>query len=438
MGLPSAFCSSSYLFPSSSYNTHRSALSLRRQHALPSPPRRRPRRAPVNAVFIWTNDFAEDQPEDQPEDHPEDHPEHHSEHHDHDEHDPDHDEHDQQSDPHFFQLSDHSWHRIRRPTDQPPPQPSSFTPPQSRSHPDAAHPHHSNSSSAPSSQHPSHNSHHHNPLFVAIRTYTQGPDDIDRLRPLVSDGAADSFHHIVNAVLGTMPSDVYEVIITTDRSGMSRLMHSSLCTGYALRNAEFRMLLNDTMHTFKSPTAAEPNSQDKPSSTTVRDLFSADISSNRENAPTRARSDTSRAKGVVTSWDPEQQAKRELSAAEYIAKLEAENDLLRERLTAAQMNDANRSKLMAFVRTLTPQKLLDLQASLGEEALDAFRSVIKSVLGEFNVTKMQLTYSTTRDYMAHVTFWCLLVGYCVRNIEKRLEMTKIFERAESYVESTSE
>lgn len=198
------------------------------------------------------------------------------------------------------------------------------------------------------------------------------------------------------------------------------------------------MLLNDTMQTFKSATTAERKYEDATSSTSVRDLFSAEISPNRENIARRAKSDTSRTKGVVRWWDPEQQAIQELSAAEYIAKLEAENDLLQERLTATQMNDANRSKLMAFVRTLTPQKLLELQANLGEDASGAFKSIVKSVLGEFNVSKVQLTYSTTRDYMAHVTFWCLLVGYCVRNIEKRLEMTKIFERAESYVESTSE
>ncbi|CAN8068242.1 unnamed protein product [Agarophyton chilense] len=406
--LSAAFSSASSLPKARGPHLRRNALASRRPQ-LPATPRRRPRRTLFHAVFIWTNEYSDDHSEDAE-----------------DAEDDDVTEHD------FFEISEDTWKHARRSMDHTDNSSSSFASHQYarvQSDEGGDDDDDGDEGESESSQHaPSAQS--QNPLFVAIRKSTQGPDDVHRLRHMASEAAAETFHDVVVGVLGNMPSDTYEVIVTTDRSGMSRLMHSSLSTGYALRNAEFRMLLNENMNSFHSPNQ-EPRRDDN---AVVRDLFAAEPSS-IQNVPRRARPDISRIKGVVRWWDAQHEAKQELNAAEYVAKLEAENELLRERLTATHINGANRNKLMAFVRTLTPQKLTEMQANLSEDIVGAFKSIVKSVLGELNVAKVQMTYSTTRDYLAQVTFWSLLVGYCLRNIEKRMEMTKIFENTDAYAES---
>lgn len=270
-----------------------------------------------------------------------------------------------------------------------------------------------------------------NPLYSALTQQTSGPDDIDRLRSMSSESASDAFRRIVIGILGTIPTDTYEVVISTDRTGVSRLMQSSLSTGYALRNAEFRMVLNESMAT--SGTRERTAISDSGDSPTVHDLFTSEPEY-MKHVPRKGRVDARELDGAVRWWDTERQAKQEMGGADYIAKLEAENELLRERLAATQLHDANNNKLMDFMRTLNPEKIAALQADLSGEAVDAFKRVVRNVLGELSSTKVQMTYSTSRDYLSQLTFWCLLVGYCIRNIEKRYEMTKVFQETGAIAE----
>lgn len=253
----------------------------------------------------------------------------------------------------------------------------------------------------------------------------------------MSESAADAFRRIVTGILGTIPGDTYEVVITSDRGGVSRLMQSSLSTGYALRNAEFRMILNESMQTqFVSPqNDLKTSLRDLSDSTGVKDLFSSEPDYMRS-VPKRGKVDASAIRGSVQWWDSEREVKQEMNGPDYVAKLEAENELLRERLAATQIHDANSNRLMDFMRTLNPEKIAALQVNLSADAVDAFKRVVKSVLGDLSPGKVQMTYTTNRDYLGQLTFWCLLVGYCIRNLEKRLEMTKIFESTEAFAESS--
>lgn len=266
-------------------------------------------------------------------------------------------------------------------------------------------------------------------LYRAVRRYSNGPDDVTRLRGLTTDCAADAFRRVVMGILGTIPGDAYEIVITSDRGGVSRLMQSSLSTGYALRNAEFRMALNDSMDSGRKKRRA----LDRDFDGDVYDLFSSEPDYLRS-VPRRGKVDASAVEGTVRWWDSDREMKQEKNAADYIAKLEAENELLRERLGATQIHDANSNKLMDFMRTLNPDKISSLQANLSPDAIGAFKQVVKSVLGELSPGKVQVTYSTSRDYLAQLTFWCLLVGYSIRNFEKRFEMTKVFDSTQDFAE----
>lgn len=281
---------------------------------------------------------------------------------------------------------------------------------------------------------PSRHEEHGNDLFMAVKEYSSGPDDVDRLREFTSDSAADAFRRIVVGILGSIPADTYEIVITSDRSGLSRLMRSSLSTGYAMRNAEFRMLLNESMASSSTVGAGQSSTfpdNGEGNSASVHDLFTAEPDYVR-NVASKGTVDASTLDGTVRWWDRERQVKLEMSGSDYVSKLEAENELLRERLAAAQLHDATNNKLMHFMRTLNPEKIASLQANLSNDALDSFKRTIKSVLGNLSSDKVQMTYSTGRDYLAQVTFWCLLVGYCVRNVEKRMEMNRAFQESNGF------
>jgi hypothetical protein len=251
-------------------------------------------------------------------------------------------------------------------------------------------------------------------------------------------------------------------------------MHSSLCTGYALRNAEFRMMLNDALcsqHVSpKAPRSSSSSSTTRSSAPTSPSSASTASSSSRRgrppsaankkqptstegsgnpgnspgessssaepeymrSVPFRGKVDSSEVSGLVKWWDTELESKQEMSGRDYVSKLEAENAVLRDRLAASQSHDeGGGNRLLEFMKTLSSEKIASLQQGIGPQSEDAFRRISKSILGDLDSSKIQTTYSTSRDYMAQITYWCLLIGYTVRNLEKRSEMQSLFECTES-------
>ena len=54
----------------------------------------------------------------------------------------------------------------------------------------------------------------------------------------------------IQSLLGGLPTGEFEVMITTDRENMARLMASAMMNGYFLKTAEQRMALEKTMGDF--------------------------------------------------------------------------------------------------------------------------------------------------------------------------------------------
>ncbi len=246
-------------------------------------------------------------------------------------------------------------------------------------------------------------------LLNKLEELTKGADDLDTIRSSTSDDAADAFRRIVLGIFGTIPGDAFEVIVNTDRGGIQRLMQSALATGYALRNAEWRMTIAESMSL--PPAMANVGDGEEPD-------YMLDV-------PKRGSVRTAQVSGVVHWWDGEKDARAEMNAADYVAKLEAENELLRSRLNAKKLHGAEENRILDYMKTVAPEKIASLQTDMGKDALEAFNVIIRRTLGNVSGDKVQITYSTSRDYISQLSFWCLLVGYHVRNIEKKLEMSKM-------------
>lgn len=73
------------------------------------------------------------------------------------------------------------------------------------------------------------------------------PESVARLSQPTSDDVLQVMERHVVSLLGNLPSDDFEVMITTSREHMGQLLAASMMNGYFLRAAEQRMALETTL-----------------------------------------------------------------------------------------------------------------------------------------------------------------------------------------------
>lgn len=238
-------------------------------------------------------------------------------------------------------------------------------------------------------------------LMDSLFKMTKGPDDLDRIRAQTGVDAADAFRRIVLGIFGSVPGDAFEVVVNTDIDGVTRLMQSALSTGYALRNAEWRMTISENLN------------------------FGLGISSPATEKATALSTSTKGVSGEIEWWDSSLDTKVSMNVQEYIAKLEGENELLRERLRASKQHSVESNKILDYMRSVSPERISVLQKNMSKDVLEMFKRVIRKVLGEMPNDKVDVSYSTSRDWISQLCYWCCLVGYHVRNLEKKAEMNRM-------------
>ena len=67
------------------------------------------------------------------------------------------------------------------------------------------------------------------------------PETIAQLSQPESQEVFQIIEHNITGLLGNMPSDSFDVQISTNREDLGRLLASAMMSGYFLRNAEQRM-----------------------------------------------------------------------------------------------------------------------------------------------------------------------------------------------------
>lgn len=80
-----------------------------------------------------------------------------------------------------------------------------------------------------------------NPLLNYLQH--QSPEILARVAKSVSPEIKQIISHNVQGLVGMMPSDNFNVQITTDRDNLAGLLASAMMTGYFLRQMEQRMQL---------------------------------------------------------------------------------------------------------------------------------------------------------------------------------------------------
>lgn len=73
------------------------------------------------------------------------------------------------------------------------------------------------------------------------------PDTVTQLSQPESQEVFQIIEHNVTGLLGSIPSENFDVAITTSRESLGRLLASAMMSGYFLRNAEQRMTLTESL-----------------------------------------------------------------------------------------------------------------------------------------------------------------------------------------------
>ena len=82
-----------------------------------------------------------------------------------------------------------------------------------------------------------------NPLLNYLQH--QSPEVLSRVAKSVSPEIKQIISHNVQGLVGMLPSENFNVKITTDRDNLAGLLASAMMTGYFLRQMEQRMQLED-------------------------------------------------------------------------------------------------------------------------------------------------------------------------------------------------
>jgi Protein of unknown function (DUF760) len=73
------------------------------------------------------------------------------------------------------------------------------------------------------------------------------PETINKLSRPSSQEVAQVIEHNVVSMLGGLPSEAFDVSITTSREALGQLLASAMMSGYFLRNAEQRFSIEQSL-----------------------------------------------------------------------------------------------------------------------------------------------------------------------------------------------
>ncbi|KAE8021606.1 hypothetical protein FH972_007482 [Carpinus fangiana] len=257
----------------------------------------------------------------------------------------------------------------------------------------------------------------------------------------VSDSAKDSMKQTISTMLGLLPSDQFSVTISVSKRPLHRLLVSSIITGYTLWNAEYRISLMRNFEISSDNSLKRSNCSDR----------WREVSEEEEKESEDRDSDLS-IEGleriglqVFGDLSPE--------ALDYIQRLQSELSNAKEELKAQKQENlqieygrGNRNNLLEYLRSLDPDMVTELSRPSSLEVEEIIQRLVQNVLQRFfkdertpdfigdsvkGSTENHVdgddefcdTTGASRDYLAKLLFWCMLLGHHLRGLENRLHLS---------------
>ncbi|KAI5080609.1 hypothetical protein GOP47_0003792 [Adiantum capillus-veneris] len=299
------------------------------------------------------------------------------------------------------------------------------------------------------------------------------PLDASQISKEVSADSTDAMKRTISGMLGLLPSDQFHVTVETSREPLGKLFVSSMMTGYTLRNAEYRLCLQKSL---------EFSGDDEVGG---GDRGLADFQAGQEDvkgmleAILRDREGDSFAEKTLEDLlgdHPGLEAVKDTSqfldslgddARLYIQHLQQKLAAVTKELeeckqinTGLQVQSLvgeEKNDLLDYLRSLSPDKVAELSQPTSPEVEEVIQEVINGLL-DSPATKLQQkgtqldngTVSSlsspwedesikklsssplqsqsavivSRDHLARLLFWCMLLGHHMRGLEYRLELSR--------------
>ncbi|XP_008236407.1 PREDICTED: uncharacterized protein LOC103335175 [Prunus mume] len=292
------------------------------------------------------------------------------------------------------------------------------------------------------------------------------PLNVSLIQKDVPPTTVDAMKRTISGMLGLLPSDQFQVLIEALWEPLSKLLVSSMMTGYTLRNAEYRLCLEqnfdmcDKKLEKQTPENSEVDLQGMLlESANIIKFPSKDEFSSKDGEVTEDSLENIDIQGLG-EVSPE--------ALQYILHVQAHLSSVKKELhdvkrksAALQMQQfvgEEKNDLLDYLRSLQPEKVAELSEPTSPELKEIIHSVIHGLLatlspkmhskapplsdnastGVLNVgsedcaelventsLQFQPLISLTRDYLARLLFWCMLLGHYLKGLEYRMELTEL-------------
>ncbi|XP_023531193.1 uncharacterized protein LOC111793513 [Cucurbita pepo subsp. pepo] len=324
---------------------------------------------------------------------------------------------------------------------------------------------------------------HSNPPFSSKKSVLSSliqeiePLDVSIIQKDVPPTTVDAMKRTISGMLGLLPSDQFQVLVEALWEPVSKLLVSSIMTGYTLRNAEYRLCLernldfddgnndkqtNDDcrvdLHEILLDSANSENILDENEASSKCEEF---LDEPYENLNIQGIGETS----------PEVQ-QHILHLKLQLSSIKKELHEVKRKSAALQMQQfvgEEKNDLLDYLRSLQPEKVAELSEPTSPDLKEAIHSVVHGLLAtlspkihskvpsqsenigtgttdignedcaelvENTSLQFQPLLTLTRDYLARLLFWCMLLGHYMRGLEYRMELMNLLSLS-SNVENAS-
>ncbi|KAK3012336.1 hypothetical protein RJ639_011637 [Escallonia herrerae] len=301
------------------------------------------------------------------------------------------------------------------------------------------------------------------------------PLDVSVIQKDIPPATVDAMKRTISGMLGLLPSDQFQVSIEALWEPLSKLLISSMMTGYTLRNAECRLCLErnlDTDEGFVSRPKTEDSQleaegmlvNNRMNKTSGNDESLESETRDRENGvPGLGQIPPEAEKYILNLQSRLSSAKRVINSPfNYIPTtnfLRVKGKAQLFRVQMQQFVGEEQNDLLDYLRSLQPEKVAELSEPTSPALKETIHSVVHGLLATLSpkmhskaptlseststgivnlgfeedcidlVENTSLPFhpqiSLTRDYLARLLFWCMLLGHHLRGLEYRSELMEL-------------
>ncbi|XP_062089777.1 uncharacterized protein LOC133796321 [Humulus lupulus] len=292
------------------------------------------------------------------------------------------------------------------------------------------------------------------------------PLDVSLIQKDVPSATVDAMKRTISGMLGLLPSDQFQVLIESLWEPLSKLLVSSMMTGYTLRNAEYRLCLEKNMDDYKENLENQKLKSCRfdvqgmllESANIIKLAGKDELTSKSDEIPVEP-SENLEIQDVGDMSPEAQEYVRQLQS--HLSSVKKELHKVKRRSAALQMQQfvgEEKNDLLDYLRSLQPEKVAELSEPTSPELKETIYSVVHGLLATLSPRmhskvpplldntstgtehvengdcaeivgntsiQFQPLISLTRDYLARLLFWCMLLGHYLRGLEYRMQLMEL-------------